>query len=103
MITGMILFPHIPLCLGGLMMGYEKISITIPDDIYRETKELSEQRAVKLSHLVTKALADEIRKSKEEAFITCINKIFEDTEAADEQQLMAEDIADSTDVEELPW
>ena len=103
MINGMIVFPHIRLFLGGLTMGYEKISITIPDDIYREVKELSEQRAVKLSHLVTKALAEEIRKSKEEAFITRINKIFEDTEVADEQQLMAEDIAESTDVEELPW
>lgn len=84
-------------------MGYEKISITIPDDIYREIKELSERRAIKLSHLVTKALADEIRKSKEEAFLECINKIFEDTEVAEEQRLIAEDIADSMDVEELPW
>ena len=84
-------------------MGYEKISITIPDNIYREIKLLSEQKAIKLSHLVTKALAEEIRKSKEETFITCINKIFEDTEVAHEQQLMAEDIAESMDVEELPW
>lgn len=84
-------------------MGYEKISITIPDDIFREIKELSERRAIKLSHLVTKALADEIRKSKEEAFLECINKIFEDTEVAEEQGLMAKDIADSMEVEELPW
>ena len=84
-------------------MGYEKISITIPDDIFREVKELSERRAIKLSHLVTKALADEIRKSKEEAFLECINKIFEDTEVAEEQGLMAKDIADSMEVEELPW
>ena len=84
-------------------MGYEKISITIPDDIFREIKELSERRDIKLSHLVTKALADEIRKSKEEAFLECINKIFEDTEVAEEQGLMAKDIADSMEVEELPW
>jgi len=103
MINGMITFPHVNQFLGGLTMGYEKISITIPDDIYREVKELSEQRSIKLSHLVTKALAEEIRKSKEEAFIQCVNKIFEDTGAAHEQQLMAEDIAESTDVEELPW
>lgn len=103
MINGMIRYPLIVLFLGGLTMGYEKISITIPDDIYKEIKELSEQRAIKLSHLVTRALADEIRKSKEEAFITCINKIFEDTAVAHEQHLMAEDITDSMDVEELPW
>ena len=84
-------------------MGYEKISITIPDDIFREIKELSERRAIKLSHLVTKALADEIRKSKEEAFLECINKIFGDTEVAEEQGIMAKDIADSMEVEELPW
>ena len=30
-------------------MGYEKISITIPDDIYRQIKQLSERRDIKLS------------------------------------------------------
>ena len=38
-----------------------------------------------------------------EAFLQCINKIFDDPEVAEEQRLMAKDIADSTDVEELPW
>ena len=72
--------------MGGFVMGYEKISITLPEDIFKEVKELAEKREIKLSHLVAKALADEIRKSKEEAFLQCINKIFDDPEVAEEQR-----------------
>ena len=38
-----------------------------------------------------------------EAVLQCVNKVFDDPGVAEEQRLMAKDVADSTDVEELPW
>ena len=84
-------------------MGYAKLSVTIPDEIYREIKELASKKNIKLSHLVSNALAEKTRKMKEEALIKQINEVFEDTDVAAEQGAMAEMIADNTDVEELPW
>jgi metal-responsive CopG/Arc/MetJ family transcriptional regulator len=84
-------------------MGYSKISVTIPDEIYQEIKELASRKQVKLSHLVADALAEKTRKMKEEAFIERVNQVFRDPELAQEQQRMAEAIANSADVEELPW
>jgi metal-responsive CopG/Arc/MetJ family transcriptional regulator len=84
-------------------MGYSKMSITIPDEIYKEIKEIASTRNIKLSHLVADALAEKARKIREEAFVERINEVFSDPEVAEEQSRMAETIADSTDVEELPW
>jgi len=84
-------------------MGYQKISITVPDEIFKEAKDLAAKRQIKLSRFVSDALADKLRKSKEEAFVRRINEIFKDQEVAEEQRLMAGDIAESTTVEELPW
>jgi len=84
-------------------MGYGKISITMPEDILNEIKELAQKREIKLSHFISDVLADKVRRSKEESFVQRINEIFGDPEVAEEQRLMAKDIADSTDVEELPW
>ena len=84
-------------------MGYSKISVTIPDEIYQEIKELASRKKVKLSHLVTDALAEKTRKMKEEAFIDRVNEVFLDQELRQEQHRMAEAIAENTDLEELPW
>ena len=84
-------------------MGFSKVSVTIPDEIYKEIKELALARNIKLSHLVADALAEKARKIKEEAFVERINEVFGDPEVAEEQSRMAETIADNTDVEELPW
>ena len=84
-------------------MAQSKISVTVPEEILKEIKEISAIRNKKLSHLVTEALAEKIRKIKGEAFISRINEIFEDPEVAAEQSKMAEDIADNVDVQELPW
>ena len=84
-------------------MGYSKMSVTIPDEIYQEIKKLASRKKVKLSHLVTDALAEKTRKMKEEAFIERVNEVFRDPELTQEQHRMAEAIADNTDVEELPW
>jgi metal-responsive CopG/Arc/MetJ family transcriptional regulator len=84
-------------------MGYQRVSITVPDEIFKEAKEAAAQRRVKLSRFISEALADKVRKSKEEAFIQRINEIFEDQDVAEEHRFMAGDIADSTNVEELPW
>ena len=84
-------------------MGHSKISVTIPDEIYNSIIEIASKEKVKLSHLVTEALVDKLRKKREEAYIQEVNKAFEDNEIAEEQRQMADLIADNTDVEELPW
>ena len=83
-------------------MGHSKISVTIPDEIYNDINEMASREKVKLSHLVTEALVDKLRKKREEAYIELLNKAFEDNEIVAEQRQMAELIADNTDVEELP-
>ncbi|UCF94518.1 MAG: hypothetical protein JSW39_10280 [Desulfobacterales bacterium] len=84
-------------------MGHSKISVTIPDEIYNGINEIASRERVKLSHLVTEALVEKLRKKREEAFVQQVNEAFEDSEIAEEQRRMAELIVDNTDVEELPW
>lgn len=84
-------------------MGYAKLSVTIPDKMYKEIKELASRENIKISHLVSDALAEKTRKMRAEALIQQINDVFKDPGVAKEQSLMAELIADNTDVEELPW
>ena len=84
-------------------MGHAKISVTIPDEIYNDVTEVISTKKIKLSHLVAEALADKLRKIKEEEFVQRVNEVFGDPDVAKEQRLMAELIADNTDVEELPW
>lgn len=84
-------------------MGYSKLSVTVPDDIYHEMKSLASKRKVRLSHLVTEALYEKTRKIKEDSLIQQINDIFRDQDVAEEHRRMAEAIAANTDVEELPW
>ena len=84
-------------------MGQTKVSVTIPEEILEEIKKEAASRKIKLSHLVTEALMEKIQRLKEAAFVSQINKIFEDPEIAMEQQRMAEDIANNTDLKELPW
>lgn len=84
-------------------MGYAKLSVTIPDKMYKEIKELASRENIKISHLVSSAIAEKTRKMREEALIQQINDVFKHPDVAKEQSLMAELIADNTDVEELPW
>ena len=84
-------------------MGHAKMSVTVPEEVLYEIKEIAAKKRAKLSKLVTEALVDKIRKSKEEAFIAEINRVFQDRDAVEEQRTMAEEIADSTNVGELPW
>ncbi len=84
-------------------MGFSKLSVTIPNEIYRDIKKYSLEKNLKVSHLVTDALADKILKIKENSLLNQINKVYADPEAAEANRLMAESIADNTDVEELPW
>ena len=84
-------------------MGYSKLSVTIPDEIYREMKSLAAKKKMKLSHLVTEALSEKTRKMKEDELIQQINDAFSDGDLSDEHQRIAEDIAINTDVKELPW
>ena len=85
------------------MMGYAKISVTIPREIYEGIKDISLKNDVKVSHLVTEALSDKLRRIKEDALINQINRIYDDPEVSEEQRVMAESIADNMDVEEMPW
>ena len=84
-------------------MGQAKMSVTVPEEIFEEIKKEAANRKTKLSHLVTEALVEKIQRLKKAAFVSQINKIFEDPKIAMEQQRIAEDIANNTDVEELPW
>ncbi len=84
-------------------MGYSKISVTIPDEMYNDMKEFTSRERIKISHLVAEAIADKLRKIKEERFIQQVNEVFRDPEVGKEQRLMAEAIADNADLEELPW
>ena len=84
-------------------MAHSKMSVTVPEEILMEIKEISAIRKTKLSHLVTEALSEKIKKIKEEAFVARINEVFEDPEIVAEQRKMADDIADNTEVRELPW
>ncbi|UCF84480.1 MAG: hypothetical protein JSV50_02285 [Desulfobacteraceae bacterium] len=84
-------------------MPHIKMSVTVPEDILNEIKKIAASRETKVSHLVTEALGDKIIKVKEEAFVSQINKILEDPEVIEEQRKMADDIANTTNIEELPW
>jgi hypothetical protein len=84
-------------------MRHSKLSVTIPDTTYQDIKALASDHNVKLSHLVAEALAEKARKMKEEALLRRINNAFQDPEIEKEQTLLAETIAQTTDVEELPW
>ncbi len=84
-------------------MGYAKVSVTIPQEVYEEIKNVSSRNNVKLSRLVTEAISDKLRRIKEQDLIDQINKVYDDPEVSAEQRRVAESIADTTEVEELPW
>jgi metal-responsive CopG/Arc/MetJ family transcriptional regulator len=84
-------------------MGHSKISVTIPDEIYNEINTLTLKEHVKLSHFVTEALVEKLRRKRESVFIEKVNEVFKDSEVQKEQRRMAELIADNTEVQELPW
>jgi metal-responsive CopG/Arc/MetJ family transcriptional regulator len=84
-------------------MGHSRISVTIPDEIYNEITSLTLKEHVKLSHFVTEALIEKLRRKREVIFIEKVNEVFKDTEVQKEQRHMAELIADNTEVQELPW
>ena len=84
-------------------MPHSKISITIPDEILFGIKKMATERQIKLSRLVAEALTEKVKRAEEEAYISRINKIFDDPEISGEQRQMAEDIARSTNIKELPW
>lgn len=84
-------------------MPHLKLSVTVPEDILNEIKKIAGSRGTKVSHMVTEALRDKIMKIKEDAFVSQINKILEDPEVTKDQRKMADDIANTTNIEELPW
>ena len=84
-------------------MGYTKLSVTIPDEMYKDIKMISLNKKIKISHLVTEAIDDKLRKLKDQEYLKKINEVFGDPEIANEQHQLAEAIAENTNVEELPW
>jgi len=84
-------------------MGHSKLSVTIPDEIYDQINEIASKEKIKLSHLVTEALVEKLRMNREQAYLQQVNEVFKDAEVVEEQRRMAETIADSTNVAELPW
>ena len=84
-------------------MAHSKISVTVPDEVLEEVKRMASDRDIKISRLITEALADKVKQSREASFISKINKVFEDTKVLEEQHNMAEDIANNSDIKELKW
>ncbi len=84
-------------------MGYAKLSVTIPREIYEEIKQFSENHDTKLSHVVTQALSAKLKQIKEAELIENINRIYDEPGVAEEQRNMSESIAENTDLQELPW
>ena len=56
-----------------------------------------------MSHGVADALKDKIKKIQEDELIEQINVVYSDSEVVEEQRSLAESIAESTDLQELPW
>ncbi len=84
-------------------MAFSKLSVTIPEELHEEIQDLARKGKTKLSHVVADALAEKVRKVKQEELLEKINRLHSDLEIADEQRSMAETIADNTDLAELPW
>ena len=84
-------------------MGYSRLSITVPDELFAELKVMAKKRKIKVSHLVTDAIREKNNRLKEEAFVQQVNEIFSDREVQVEQSRIAEDIARTIDLKELPW
>jgi len=84
-------------------MGHTKISATIPDKIYQDIKLISSEMNIKISHFVSEALAEKLKKIKEEAFVEKVNEVYGDPDVSEEQYLTAELIADTINVKEVPW
>jgi len=84
-------------------MAHSKISVTVPDEVLEEVRRMASDREIKISRLITEALADKVKLAREESFISKINKVFEDTKVLEEQRRMAEEIANNSDIKELKW
>jgi predicted CopG family antitoxin len=89
--------------LGGSTMAFSKMSITVPDEIYQELKEIASRKNVRLSHLVSDALTEMTRRMKEESFVELVDEVYSDPEVSGDQLEMAEIIAENTSLKELPW
>ena len=81
-------------------MPHSKISITIPDEILYEIKKMAAERQIKISRLIAEALVEKVKKAEEEAFISRVNKVFEDPEVA--RLMNATFISIKVDREERP-
>jgi len=84
-------------------MEYSEIRVTVPYEMYNDIKLILSEKQISLNCLVVEAITDKLRKIKEEAFVQQINDAFDDPDVAEEQYLMAESVANSMNIEELPW
>ena len=84
-------------------MNYKKISVTIPNPLYEELKKITDRERSKLSRIVAEAIAEKLVRIEEEIYLQKVNTAFEDPEINKEQKNIAELIAESTDLRELPW
>lgn len=84
-------------------MEYSEIRVAIPYEMYNDIKLILSEKQISLNGLVLEAITDKLRKIKEEAFVQQVNEAFDDPDVAEEQYLMAESVANSMNIEELPW
>ena len=84
-------------------MGTARITVTIPEEVYGDAIRFISEHNMKMSHLVSQALVEKLRAAQAAAYVRDVNAAFSDPEVAAEQRRMAEAIAETTDVAELPW
>jgi hypothetical protein len=63
---------------------------------------ISEEK-IKLSHLVTQAIVNQLKKLKNERYIRKVNSAFNDHDIFNEQHKMAELVAENINTKDLEW
>jgi len=84
-------------------MGYHRLSVTVPDDVFQQLKAFASARKMKVSHIVAEAIAEKNRRLREESFVEAVNEAFGEATVREDQAAMAEAVATHTAVDELPW
>jgi len=82
-------------------MSSSQINVFLPDRLFNELTNFIVEENLKLSHVVTEAISNQLHKMRNERYITRLNNAFESSEIIQEQHEMAELMTSS--VEELEW
>ena len=84
-------------------MPTSKITVTVPAPLAAEAGKLCTEKDIKLSHLVSEALADKVRSLKEENYVRRINRIFSLPTSVERHRLSVPPSPRKKDLREFPW